>query len=88
MSPNLLKNNQIRPSIQNINLIIHWIFPYYEVSPWVKILAPPLDAIHNVRLSHITKGNSSRVFTERKSRRQTQGDRGERDDVGERESET
>jgi hypothetical protein len=34
-----------RPPIKILKLIIHWIFPYYEVSPppWVKILAPPLS---------------------------------------------
>ena len=45
MSPNLSIDNQIRPPIEILKQYIHWIFPYYEVSPrppWVKIMAPPL----------------------------------------------
>ena len=43
MSPNLLINYQIRPLIENLKSVIHWLFPYCEVSPpWVKIMAPPL----------------------------------------------
>ena len=33
---NLLINNQIQPPIENFKSIVHWIFPYFEVS------APPL----------------------------------------------
>ena len=33
MSPNLLINNQILPTIEILQSIIHWVFPYSEVSP-------------------------------------------------------
>ena len=47
MSPNLLINNQILPSIEILHSILHWVFPYSEFSPpWVKILAPPLPIGH------------------------------------------
>jgi len=59
MSPNLLLNNQIRPPIEIFRLILHWIFPYSEVSP----LAPPLYATHDDRHQNLDAWKSVTTST-------------------------
>ena len=48
MSLNLLINNQIRPPIGILKLIIHWIFPYSEVSPPGQNLGSALARGHTI----------------------------------------